>query len=321
MGILDFLSKGKEKEKGAAPPARTGGASRPAGRASAPSGRTDFSTFPFKTFFNSLEIGNPIIISANEDMGMKYESLFMGLEVEGNMIDSKKNIIHDDKGDFSIKVNEKFLRVQTDKAKQFSIIIPDTTQGGGGGGPAVGLTLDIGRKIYLKDPQIKTAPILETVVERTYTVEKGNYTNLPAAELRPVKFLNSNTDSRRTVRVSAKIPVKIQIPGETDKRLHTAIISDFNETGVKIGYGEGMGSLASLCTNATVGIYITKTSGPDGGPPEVMRYKGTVIWNKKNDSFGVRLGHIYKDKRFQPMQPIDGIILKGFLLNHPLCNS
>ncbi len=321
MGLFDFLSKDKANAKGGSTPARSGGAPRSASRAPMPrGGGTGFASFPFDTFFNSLEIGNPIIISSNEDMGMKYESLMMGLEIEGNMIDSKKNIIHDDKGDFSIKVNDKFLRVQTDKAKQFSIIIPDTSQSGGGG-PAVGLSLDVGRKIYLKDPMLKTAPILETVVERTYTVDKGNYTNLPAVELRPIQFLNSNTDSRRTVRVEAKIPVKIQIPGETDKRLHTAIIADFNETGVKVGYSEGMTSLASLCKNATIGIYITKTTGPDGGPPEVMRYKGTVIWNKKNDSFGVRLGHIYKEKRFQPMQPIDGIILKGFLLNHPLCNS
>jgi len=315
MDLLNFLSKKDTKEAVVRPAPPTPGA-RPAGTRGK---GTDFSKFPFNTFFRCFEIGTPVHYSVDKDMSVKYETLCMAVQVENHIIDTKKNLITDDDGNFSIKIAGKLMKVPKEKLNRFSILIPDTTKDSA---LPQHVKFDIGRKLFVKDMTKPASSAMEVVVEKAFIVPSGNFTNIDAIELRPVGFSEAvESDVRRAKRVYARIPVKVQVPGSTEKALASAIIADFNETGIKMSYSPTMKSLATLCTNAIVGIYITRPAGAHSAHPEVLRYKGKVIWNKKHESFGVKLSHIYRDKTFQVMQPIDGIVLKGFLVNHPMCQA
>ncbi|MBF0275716.1 MAG: hypothetical protein HQK84_10850 [Nitrospinae bacterium] len=312
MGILDFISK-KENKVGSSEPGYN-----PQSTTTGPPPKTNFASFPFRLFFEGFEIGTPIYYSSDKAMVSKYQTLCMAFVVEDYIIDIKKNLVHDEEGNFSIRVKEKLVRVPPQKLKRFSVLIPDTSKDADAG---KFMQFQKGKRIYLRDGSKPNVPILHTVIEKTFAIDEGNFANVDAVELRVLGFDAVEENPRRAKRVDARIPVKIQLPGATDKALASAIISNFNESGLKINYSPTATGLAALCKNAVVGVYITRPAGAHSAHPEVLRFKGSVIWNKKNETFGIRLTHVYKDKVFQPISHIDGIMLKGFLVNHPLCQG
>ena len=314
MGLLDFISTKKEEQEEIEEPDEK----EEVVKTYEPPPKLDIKTFPFNTFFYGFTIGDPIFYSTDNAMTMKYQTLCMAFVFENYIIDAKKDLVFDEEGNFSIRIKDKLVRVPKEKLHRFSILIPDTSKVDTTGH---GIEFIKNRKIYLKDTSKPNIPILHTAVENSFMIKEGNFMNIDAIELRILGFDQVEDTSRRAKRVEARIPVKIQLPGATDKALSSAIIVNFNETGLKMNYSRTSSGLAALCKNAVIGIYITKPAGIHNAHPEVLRFKASVIWNKRNESFGARLTHIYKDKVFQPITPLDGIMLKGFLVNHPLCQG
>lgn len=152
-------------------------------------------------------------------------------------------------------------------------------------------------------------PHLDTLVRSTAILTAGFYANHKVVLLEPLPRSLRFHDKRAHQRVATRIPIALRASGDAEE--HSALIQDFSERFLRIGWdGEGP-PLDRLPPGERVAVALDL-------PDQRRRFllQGTVF-RRTRGSAVVELTGLHHNGRFAPLQLVDQLDLKATLLHHP----